>query len=70
MKVQPLVTAFDGDKIKGGYVVFDVIRKFKPDFAVFQGDMIYADNAIPATKEIPAEVGGIAVAILIRTQRD
>ena len=26
--------------------------------SIFQGDMIYADNAIPATKEIPEVVGG------------
>jgi len=30
----------------------------KPDFAIFQGDMIYADNAIPASKAIPDAVGG------------
>ncbi|MDJ0620466.1 MAG: alkaline phosphatase D family protein [Calothrix sp. MO_192.B10] len=52
------IKSFDGEIIQGGYVVFDVIRKFKPDFAVFQGDMIYADNPIPATKEIPSEIGG------------
>ncbi len=52
------IKSFDGETIQGGYVVFDVIRKFKPDFAVFQGDMIYADNAIPATKEIPSAIGG------------
>ncbi len=51
-------TAFDGEVLQGGYLVFDVIRKFKPNFAIFQGDMIYADNAIPTTKEIPAEIGG------------
>ncbi len=52
------IKSFDGETIQGGYVVFDVIRKFKPDFAVFQGDMIYADNPIPEQKEIPPEVGG------------
>ncbi|WP_088240243.1 alkaline phosphatase D family protein [Calothrix rhizosoleniae] len=52
------IQSFDGEIIQGGYVVFDVIRKFKPDFAVFQGDMIYADNSIPATKEIPKAIGG------------
>jgi alkaline phosphatase D len=35
----------------GGYVVFDTIEKLAPDFAVFQGDMVYGDNAIPAVKE-------------------
>ena len=36
--------------VTGGYVVFDAIKKFSPDFAVFQGDMIYADNPIPAVQ--------------------
>ena len=27
------IKSFDGETIQGGYVVFDVIRKFKPDFA-------------------------------------
>lgn len=52
------ITHVDGDTISGGYVVFETMRKTDPDFALFQGDMIYADNAIPATKEIPADVGG------------
>lgn len=47
-----------GETIAGGYVIFDVMRKFEPDFAVFAGDTIYADNPIPPTKEIPVEVGG------------
>jgi alkaline phosphatase D len=34
------------------------MASMKPDFAVFQGDMIYADNAIPPTKLIPTIVGG------------
>ncbi len=52
------ITASDGEEIKGGYVIFDVMRKLRPDFALFSGDMIYADNAIPPTKAIPASVGG------------
>lgn len=44
--------------VVGGYVVFEVMRSMKPDFAIFQGDMIYADNAIPASKAIPDAVGG------------
>ncbi|MGB7445376.1 MAG: alkaline phosphatase D family protein, partial [Coleofasciculaceae cyanobacterium] len=52
------ITAFDGEVIQGGYVIFDVMRKFRPDFAVFCGDMIYADNPIPPTKPIPESVGG------------
>jgi alkaline phosphatase D len=47
-----------GETITGGYVIFDVMRKLDPDFAVFAGDIIYADNPIPPTKEIPLEVGG------------
>lgn len=52
------ITAFDGEVIKGGYVIFDVMRKLEPDFAVFCGDMIYADGPIPPTKAIPDVVGG------------
>lgn len=52
------ITAFDGEEIQGGYVIFDVMRKLKPDFALFSGDMIYADNPIPPTKPIPEIVGG------------
>jgi alkaline phosphatase D len=52
------IQAFDGEEIQGGYVIFDVMRKLEPDFALFSGDMIYADNAIPPTKAIPGSVGG------------
>ena len=52
------VTTPGGDVIQGGYVVFKVMEDLEPDFALFQGDMIYADNAIPATKDIPTDVGG------------
>ncbi len=52
------ITHADGDLIKGGYVVFASMSKLNPDFALFQGDMIYADGPIPAIKEIPADVGG------------
>ena len=52
------ITHADGELIKGGYVIFDSMSKLNPDFALFQGDMIYADGPIPATKEIPADVGG------------
>lgn len=52
------ITAFDGEEIQGGYVIFDVMRKLQPDFAIFSGDMIYADNPIPPTKPIPESVGG------------
>ena len=30
--------------------MFDTMKKLDPDFAVFQGDMIYADNPIPAVQ--------------------
>lgn len=52
------IETVDGTTIKGGYVMFDVMSKLKPDFAVFQGDMIYADNNIPPEKEINDAVGG------------
>ncbi len=52
------ITDVYGNTIQGGYVIFDVMRRLEPDFAVFAGDIIYADNPIPATKEIPPEVGG------------
>ncbi|MBW4697845.1 MAG: alkaline phosphatase D family protein [Aphanocapsa lilacina HA4352-LM1] len=52
------ITTVDGRTIKGGYVIFDVIRPLKPDFAIFCGDMVYSDNACPPTQEIPAVVGG------------
>ena len=52
------LTTVDGDLVKGGYAVFQVMEGLKPNFAVFQGDMIYADNAISPTKDIPEEVGG------------
>lgn len=52
------ITNADGRIVKGGYVVFDTMEKLEPHFALFQGDMIYADNSIPPTKEIPEEVGG------------
>lgn len=52
------ITDDEGETVTGGYVIFDVIKKLEPDFAIFQGDIIYADNPIPPTKAIPPEVGG------------
>ncbi|MGJ5674487.1 MAG: alkaline phosphatase D family protein [Nostochopsis sp.] len=52
------ITTAEGDVIKGGYVAFEVMSKFEPDFAVLLGDTIYADNEIPIQKDIPVEVGG------------
>lgn len=48
----------DGETVKGGFLVYDTMAKMKPDFIIHQGDNIYADNAIPAQKDIPAELGG------------
>ena len=45
------VTTVDGNTVQGGYIVFDTMEQLKPDFALFQGDMIYADNSIPPSKE-------------------
>lgn len=54
-----VITHVNGDLIQGGYVVFDTtMSKINPDFALFQGDMIYADIKIPAIKEIPESLGG------------
>jgi alkaline phosphatase D len=52
------ITDAEGETIEGGYVVFEVMRKLDPDFALFAGDVIYADNPIPAEKALPAELGG------------
>ncbi|MEN8260875.1 MAG: PhoD-like phosphatase N-terminal domain-containing protein [Pseudomonadota bacterium] len=48
----------DGETVRGGYVVFDTMVKLVPDFVIHQGDNIYADNAIPAEKDSPAELCG------------
>lgn len=50
------ITNVDGEKVKGGYVVFNEMSKLKPNFALFQGDMIYADNAIPPEKPVPEAI--------------
>lgn len=52
------ITNNDGDIVTGGYVIFDAMNKTNPDFMIFQGDNIYADNPIPATVELPQEIGG------------
>jgi len=52
------VTTPSGKTIKGGYVVFETMESLNPQFALFQGDMIYADNNIPAIKAIPDAIGG------------
>jgi alkaline phosphatase D len=52
------VTTVNGTVIRGGYLVFQVMQSLNPDFAFFQGDMIYADNPILPNRTIPAQVGG------------
>lgn len=47
----------EGRPVRGGYVFAEIARRLDPDFAILQGDMIYADNAIPP-EQIPSEVGG------------
>ena len=47
----------DGHTIKGGYVVFETMQALEPEFALFQGDMIYADGAIPPVTTIEAAQG-------------
>lgn len=44
--------------IVGGYVVFETMAKLSPDFALFQGDMIYADNSIAPFKNVTNGRGG------------
>lgn len=45
------LTNASGEQVKGGYIVFDTMEALEPDFALFQGDMIYADGPIPKVKE-------------------
>lgn len=52
------ITTVGGKLVKGGYLVFEVMKDLNPNFALFQGDMIYADNAIFPNVSIPAQVGG------------
>lgn len=47
-----------GEEIRGGFVIFDVLRGLAPQFAVFAGDSIYADSPVPPAQTIPPEVGG------------
>lgn len=51
------ITNVNGDVVKGGYVVFETMKALEPRFALFQGDMIYADNAIPPVKTIDVAKG-------------
>jgi alkaline phosphatase D len=54
LEVKPL----EGEPIRGGFVGFETVRRLAPDFAILQGDTIYADVPVPAEKPIPPEVGG------------
>lgn len=42
--------------VVGGYVVFEIMRKLFPDFAIFQGDMIAADTPIERVKLIDQSI--------------
>eukprot|EP00485_Elphidium_margaritaceum_P023460 CAMPEP_0202711300 /NCGR_PEP_ID=MMETSP1385-20130828/23131_1 /ASSEMBLY_ACC=CAM_ASM_000861 /TAXON_ID=933848 /ORGANISM="Elphidium margaritaceum" /LENGTH=547 /DNA_ID=CAMNT_0049371009 /DNA_START=1177 /DNA_END=2820 /DNA_ORIENTATION=+ len=52
------LTTVAGKTVQGGYIVFDTMEALEPDFALFQGDMIYADDAIPAMKPYTNGSGG------------
>ena len=52
------VKNIDNVDIVGGYPIFQTMQSLNPDFALFQGDMIYADNACPEYVVMPEEVGG------------
>jgi alkaline phosphatase D len=45
------------DPDRGGMKIYEVMRRLQPDFFVHSGDMIYADNPIPAQIELPAGAG-------------
>lgn len=49
-----------------GYPIFDVIRRKDPDFFLFLGDTIYADNVCPAP---PNEPGADFVAVTLEEYR-
>jgi len=53
-----VTSAFNGQVLNEGYVMFEVMRQHKPDFLIFQGDFIYADNKIFPTVNLPAALGG------------
>ena len=44
--------------IVGGYPIFQTMQSFNPDFAVFQGDMIYADGPCNEQALMAEELGG------------
>jgi alkaline phosphatase D len=53
-----VTSAINGQTLKGGYVMFEVMRQLKPDFAIFQGDFIYADNKIMPSVTLHPSLGG------------
>lgn len=52
------VTTINNTTITGGYPIFETMKSFNPDFAVFQGDLIYADGNCNPMAIMPEEVGG------------
>jgi alkaline phosphatase D len=52
------ITTVGGKFIKGGYLVFEVMKDLNPDYALFQGDLIYADGPIFPNVSLPAAYGG------------
>jgi alkaline phosphatase D len=53
-----VTSAINGQVLSGGYVMFEVMRQMKPDFLIWQGDFIYADNKIFPAVNISARLGG------------
>jgi alkaline phosphatase D len=41
------------DVDRGGYRIFEQMRKLRPDFYLCNGDNVYADDPIPATQALP-----------------
>jgi alkaline phosphatase D len=40
------------DPSRGGYRIFESMRRLRPDFFICSGDLIYADGVIPAEKQL------------------
>ncbi|MEV0285913.1 MULTISPECIES: alkaline phosphatase D family protein [unclassified Kribbella] len=41
------------DPARGGYRIFEAMRRLNPDFFICSGDLIYADGVLPAEKPLP-----------------
>jgi alkaline phosphatase D len=52
------VNTVNGSTIVGGYPIFQTMQSLNPDFAIFQGDMIYADNACNEMAIMPEGAAG------------